>query len=665
MTRFILAALLAFNAQAATLVEQAAAVPVGTWFRPATTNTAQSVDPGPGLWNANIGFRGLFEAWSGGVWMAQRGACGSIAFWGGGHADYFGNPIIELDMCAAGGPTWRRTTEPFSPAVGEGFWPRVPCGEFPNHSPGVPHTYGALAAAGNMLVTVGAASNQSEQVGAPQYAQCAWAYDFTAGVWRGPWPHSGAKYSSAAYDSLRKLVWFEPASDQPGVFNSLDPVTGVVTAYNKSSNVMQHRLDAMAGYDPVADRIVTMSFRGGGSSTYISERDPGNPSAQGVTAAMINKPAIIYGAHSMSWSPSRQAWIVWFGQIALNSAPVWEAKRTSASPLTYTWTPLLDSSNALVPVAVNNNGVYGKAQVVTLDDGTELLVGMARLAEGAVAFKLSGPTAPPPPPPPPPEPCMPPEYIGLPVCPVLGDVCAQDGVFVCERFDKLVKGRLYPGTAAPTVADGTLNFSIPELSGANAGGEARWTFPAIGEGQIVAVSYRVKADAAAMAITKPGRKHFILWRGASSCTDLELSMTHEAGGARILPYTACGSRDFYLPLGQFDWRLQYPDFECTYRNRVGCAKSIADIWQTYYFEVRIGHYGQPDSRVVMWQRNEGGPWKRFVERDDFKFNGSGGFGQFMLTVYMTGKDPTLRNPEGRVQYDDLVMSTQPMDKALL
>ena len=65
--------------------------------------------------------------------------------------------------------------------------------------------------------------------------------------------------------------------------------------------------------------------------------------------------------------------------------------------LTYTWTLLTDPANTLVPTTANTNGVYGKMQVATLPDGTELLIGIARLADGAIAFKLSGPTVTPPP----------------------------------------------------------------------------------------------------------------------------------------------------------------------------------------------------------------------------------------------------------------------------
>lgn len=58
----------------------------------------------------------------------------------------------------------------------------------------------------------------------------------------------------------------------------------------------------------------------------------------------------------------------------------------------------------------------------------------------------------------------------------------------------------------------------------------------------------------------------------------------------------------------------------------------------------------------MWQRTDG-VWKRFVERPDYVLEGSGGFNNFMLTAYQTGRTAKER-PAGLVQFDDLIVSTQ-------
>lgn len=652
-------------AYSATLSEQMAAVPYGTWSTVATSNTLASVKPVPTPAGAS-GFMAKWAAWNSGAFFPRLGTCGTIAYWGGGHNDYWGSDATGLDICGPSGPTWVALSAPYIPPAGESYFPRVPCGAYPDGSPAPPHTYNSLVADTdrNLLVTISAQSNANEQPGAPEYAACAWALDLATKTWRGPWPHSGAKYASAAYDSDNKLVWFEASSDMPGVFSSLDPVSGTITPYSKSPNVMQNRLDAARGYDPAAKRLVVMSFRGGGTSRYISERDPLTPTVPGVTMTSVNMPALA-GQQVMAWSPARKAWIVWANLLG---ADVYEAKRTvDGAAITYVWTKLTDAANVLNPGG-GTTGAYQRLQLVTLANGDEILLGQvkpdAALAGAVIAFKLPlCDTCNPPPPPPPTGPtCIPQEYNVSPplqFCAVEAakpmDACDQPGVFVCERFTAGLKsGTAVKGTATPTVADGVLNMTIPALSGADPAGHVRWSFPAIGEGQTIAFSYRIRADKAAIADNIVGRKEFILWRGASSCTDLEFSMTHAAN--RLVPYTNCGARNFYRQISAYDYRLQYPDFECRYHDLSDCAVSVPDQWQTYYFEIKVGHYGKPDSRFVMWQRTDG-VWKRFVERPDYVLEGSGGFNNFMLTAYQTGRTAKER-PAGLVQFDDLIVSTQ-------
>lgn len=287
-------------------------------------------------------------------------------------------------------------------------------------------------------------------------------------------------------------------------------------------------------------------------------------------------------------------------------------------------------------------------------------------------LKYSAAAAPPPPPPPPPTgpTCIPQEYNTVPAldfCPLTSrSVCDEPGVVVCDQFDAERVGTLTPGDSRPRVEAGELVLTLPSGSGANAGGSYRVSFPPVGEGGFLAFAYRIRADAAALAL--PGRKEFILWRGSSSCTDLELAQTHLYTSPVVRPYTHCGARNFALPLGQYDYQIHYPDFNCTYHGMRtsldGCAVSKADRWERYYVEVAVGKYGTPTSRVTMWQRVARGQWMRYVAHPSFVFHGSGGFDHFMLTAYMTGKkrEP---HPPGEVRYDWLIVSTRPLDRALL
>jgi chitodextrinase len=247
-------------------------------------------------------------------------------------------------------------------------------------------------------------------------------------------------------------------------------------------------------------------------------------------------------------------------------------------------------------------------------------------------------------------------------------LCNQNGIFVCDNFSDRYTGTIYPGFSKAYIENGTIVFTIPSNSNANAGGEYRQNFSAIGEGEFVAFSYRIKADAAALNIDSPGRKEFILWRGASSCTDLQLVQTHNGSKPVLVPYTDCGARGFTTKIpnsgGNIQWH--YPDFDCKYHaakkgDYTNCAISHPDQWENFYVEVKIGNYRQPNSSVTMWYRPDNGDWKRYIATSTYAFNGTGGFEHFMLTVYMTGKDTSIGHPEGKVYYDQLIMSTKPFN----
>jgi|GEM_PF-2934027 len=251
--------------------------------------------------------------------------------------------------------------------------------------------------------------------------------------------------------------------------------------------------------------------------------------------------------------------------------------------------------------------------------------------------------------------------------------CDKPGVFVCDSFDDAseLAGTLYPGDATPVVEGGMLRFTIPSMSGANAGG---WygvlDWPAVGPGQSLYVAFKVRSDEVTLTSPWPTRKLLNIWRGSSSCTDLEIVDSYKWSGKPFLqPNYNCGAKTFAIPdpANYHNHIFQTGDHDCRYHNTgqppQDCAISRPDVWEEHYIEITLGDYGKPNSRVVFWQRVDG-EWKRYTYRDDATLNGSGpGFHRAMLTVYMTGKKPT-EHPVGRVDYDYFVMSRQPFRDAL-
>jgi hypothetical protein len=661
---------------AASLSAQIAAMRPGTWARITGENAAYDVDPannpatnarypGRASYAAQAGYKSVWDVWTTGT-LIPRGPCGSIAYWGGGQTAYWGNQVTALNLCGGtnGQPKWEMLgkptddpymwTEPYTKAYHEGF---------PDGTPPPVHNYDTLlyAPSANAIVTL------MSHGGIFMDSSKAWLFDLEAERWSTYYTHKGAHYGFSAWDSKRKLVWFSPQSGLAGEFTSFDPVTKEFVYYGNGQGHNQGhigRLGSQMGYDPIHDKLVVTSFRPPVHQVNIAEKDPGLAREKYVEAKIVNLPDPYFSEHVMAWSPARRAWI-YYSHLS-HDAKVWEMKRsTPGGQLTYTFTPLTSDANTVNPIPEGihpNNGIWDKYQLITVD-GTELLIGQYRLPDGIYAFRLPAPST------------TAPSVDPRPVEPPLpnAEICKRDGVFHCEMFDDAIiePAKLYTGTTMPVVEDGRLVMQIPELSGANPGGDYRITFPAVGPGKMLAFSFRVKADTGAVSIA--GRKHFVLWGGRASCTGLELAQTHH-GSAVVMPYTECGATNTYIPIaGTTDYRLHYPDYDCKYQqvkagNFDGCVISVADVWDHFYIEIAMGEPDTPTSRLTMWHKKEGEKWRRYIHRTDWTFRGSkdsqNGWNNLMLTPYVTGKDPTVASPNGRVEYDELVMSTKPFLEAL-
>lgn len=671
---FCLILLVASISNSATLKDQVLAQGQGTWTKLTTENLWSSVDPGPGPWNGNTGFKGLWTAWNSGAFKPDLGACGSIVYFGGGHNDYWGNEIITLDLCGAadGGMKWVRFTENFKGPI---TWPAVN-GIWPDGTPSVGHDFDGLVMAGDKMII---ASTQVDNT--PTKSKCAMSFDFKTKKWSGCILNQGGQEFTSAYDTKRKLVFFSPSVASTAQAFLLNPETNEISYHGKWTDGTVNKAGAIAGYDPDHDRYVITGFKG--TPATIAERDPANIDKPWVKATQVNPPAAYAFQHAMAWSDLRHAFIIWMD--VLNDGKVYEVKRTNVvnGIPEYTWTLLTSTTNTVMPTTTAHNGSYKKMQLVQIAPGVEAFVGMVIPKDGLLSFRLPTVALPSPVEPPPvvvPPTCIPLEYKGLPMCtdptapppvvtppPVTAKpkACGAPGVFVCDDFETALTGTIQPNPTIPALKpkmeNGNLVFTIPALSPANAGGSYFQKLPGIGEGNTLAFYYRIWADDAALAL--PGRKEFIAWRGASSCTDFQLVQTHNASRwfNLLVPYTECGDQSFNKAIPN-DILMHYPDYYCTFQKAKlsldGCAISHPNQWENIYIEFTVGHLGMPDSKVVMWHKTDGGTWKRYIERTDFTFRGTGKMENFILTVYMTGKDATVSHPVGTVKYSELIMSTQ-------
>lgn len=375
---------------APSFVSQASSIASGSWGSISADNSAIDIDPAKdsatkGFYDGTTGYRSVWEAWNSGAYAPALGKCGSLLYFGGGHADYYGNEVIALDLCGGqgSGPIWRRLSDPY---IGTISWP-LTSGAFPNNTPSPPHTYDGLAfdESGNVLTLINAQTMNTTAT----VSKNAWLFNVVSGQWSGPYEHKGSMEGVVTFDSKRKLVWFQPTQGKSGELTSFNTKTGAMTYYGWPYTYGLGELDSMMGYDPVQDKLILTSLRSG---KMVAERDLNNPSAGWKIAVQKNIPSATHGQHAFAWSNLRQAWIVWDSYAG---AAVYELKKTgtNASGVSeYTWTLLTSASNTVQPVGASTNGSYKKFQIVQTAPGTEVLVGQLQLSAGIKAFRIPTPT---------------------------------------------------------------------------------------------------------------------------------------------------------------------------------------------------------------------------------------------------------------------------------
>jgi hypothetical protein len=260
--------------------------------------------------------------------------------------------------------------------------------------------------------------------------------------------------------------------------------------------------------------------------------------------------------------------------------------------------------------------------------------------------------------------------------------CHSPGVVKCAGFDspKEIAPSVYNDsrgqlralidTDVKSSGRGSLRFEIPSHSGQNSSGG--WTSglgAAFGQGQTFYVQYRQRFSPEFLK-TKyqdaEGWKQSIFHMGTSTCAAMEITTVNSYHRGYPQMYTNCGGRSFDVDLHNYDFLYETGDYNChrSNPNPHDCAFYKANQWMTFYYEIKIGGWGKPDSTIKAWVGYEGEPLKQFENglnyQLDFNSSPSDGFNAITLTPYNTGKSPAQDHPTAYTWYDELIVSRQPI-----
>jgi hypothetical protein len=281
--------------------------------------------------------------------------------------------------------------------------------------------------------------------------------------------------------------------------------------------------------------------------------------------------------------------------------------------------------------------------------------------------------------------------------------CSAPGVLVCKGFDDpsafvpavwpnpgLYPGGdgVYRGTLDTTIkrsGAGSLRFAILGSTGANSAGQWRQNFGQnFGAGQVFYVQFKQRFDVNMLTLRSAfgggGWKQVIFHDARATCAQVEITTNNQNYRGFPSMYTACGSglSEYNSPDGYIlEYSQPYPpgssgttgtDYYCNHSLLSGpaannrCAWYQADQWMTFYYEIKIGNWGQSNSTLRGYVGYEGQPLKAFVNHTAFTLNrdtSDSFFNYLTLLAYDTGKDGR-QHPTAYTWYDELIVSTQPI-----
>jgi len=215
-----------------TLGQSGSGIPTSLgWYQIPNTTLAPQC-PTDSTIQGNDGCTAVISTWSGGAADTKRNR---MILWGGGHTDYYGNEVYELDLNAL---TMSRVT---------GWTSNPALGGTEQQADGRPtsrHTYTNTTYLANtdQMFSFGGALAGEPSIG----SNATWWFDASALTWArkdpttGGHPLGGSGIAVTAYDSNTGLAFIEAFDPEAPAFWSYNPSTNTYTQLNGNVSVDYH-----------------------------------------------------------------------------------------------------------------------------------------------------------------------------------------------------------------------------------------------------------------------------------------------------------------------------------------------------------------------------------------------------------------------------------------
>jgi hypothetical protein len=249
---------------------------------------------------------------------------------------------------------------------------------------------------------------------------------------------------------------------------------------------------------------------------------------------------------------------------------------------------------------------------------------------------------------------------------------AGDGVF---------RGTLDTSTYAS--GGSSLKFTVPSLGGANSAGS--WSYPFgqnFAQNNTFYVQFRQRFSPEYISnqwVTTSGTS--TSWKQAdfhwgdfatknlSTCGQVELTTGNFENIGHPIMYTGCGATGLYKTVGSSIFIEQgdtsTTGYNCLYGPYTNCFSYPSNEWVTFYYQVNIGTWGQPNSSVKAWIAFPGQPYAEWINFSGLTLSTDSpminAYNYMSLFPYMTGRSSSVSaGPTAYTWYDEVIVSTQPI-----
>jgi len=249
--------------------------------------------------------------------------------------------------------------------------------------------------------------------------------------------------------------------------------------------------------------------------------------------------------------------------------------------------------------------------------------------------------------------------------------CTGPGVVKCLAFDNssglgLTGGAKIDNTVKASGA-GSMRVDIAPTAGDAPGNIMTKLGADFGEGSSLYLQWRQRFSPEMVDVDLGGEgfKQFVIYDGTPCGPNMEVAMLNQDYGGFPILYAACGGTYLRKTQSGTNHILMWNQDGtiCTSQNKAGCLRYKPDQWMTFYYEQKIGAWGQPNSVVKVSMAEENQPLKTFIDFSDFTFKSdkaTSAYRDIWIGPYSLGRTADASYPTARTWFDEFIISKQPI-----